>query len=374
MLKTSHAPFGAGESTMSLRPTLRALAALSGVISALACAHCGSNNSELASGQPPENGRQAPDASQKELNDTASDAAPTGAVTLPQAPPALDDGLLLVNATRAFPAFRVCPPDGSTGVLSTSNSKPIPTTLMPRSSLAGVDINGASRIDPQPEFAESDDVVVLIIDDSTKGNSAIESGSCGALACTQTGANCLGSSKLFRVPVRDAKTNASQKGAFASKGRILALRDDGGPLRFEVLTISNEASANASELRVDYRNLSDYKGPVTYLERAGASPKLMQEATPELVKYNRNDYGASQFRTTGYSASLVDIQQASDPRVPIDSFFRSPGSFALILVGTTGDAGPERSLRFLAVPVTAPKVVTITDGGTNDAASDGGTD
>lgn len=355
---------------MSLRPTLRALAALSGVISALACAHCSSNSETVTLGEPAASGQQA-DAAPIELGDqTAVDAGARGA-TAPNAPPKLDDGLLLVNATRTFSAFRVCPATGS-GVASTSLSRPIPTTLMPESSLAGVDINGAARIDPQVEFGNADEVVLLAIDDDTKVKDPLTTASCRALACVQNGGGCLGATKVFRVPVRDPATKAKVAGAFSGRGKVLALRDD-GELRFDVFSIANRPSTNAAQLGVELRNLSDFKGDVTYLSQADAKPVVFQGASASGdVDLTRN-YSVARFTAGQYSATLLDIQQASDPRVPIDTFYKSPGSFALLLLGASAtDASPGRPLRFLAVPVTAPNQKDDVDA--SAVPQDGGTD
>ena len=358
---------------MSLRPTLRALAALSGVISALACAHCGSSNSEAATLAEPAaagSSQKAGDAATDLADETTADTGARGA-TAPNAPPKLDDGLLLVNATRAFSAFRVCPATGS-GLASTSLSRPIPTTLMPESSLAGVDINGAARIDPQVEFGNADEVVLLAIDDDTKVKDPLTTASCRALACVQNGGGCLGAAKVFRVPVRDPATKAKVAGAFSGRGKVLALRDD-GELRFEVFPIANRPSTNAAQLGVELRNLSDFKGDVTYLSQADAKPVVFQGASASGdVDLTRN-YSVARFTAGQYSATLLDIQQASDPRVPIDTFYKSPGSFALLLLGASAtDASPGRPLRFLAVPVTAPNQKDDVDA--SAVPQDGGTD
>ncbi len=351
---------------MNLRPNLRAFLALSGMVAALGSAHCGSASESLATGGgTPTSTSATPPTKEmpQESGDFKAGAdAGTGAANIPPppaTPPVLDDGLLLVNATTTFPAFRVCPPEGE-GKLSTSPTKPVPTSLMPRSSLAGVDINGATRIDPQPEFAAVSDVVVLAIDDTTKQNPALANGTCRALACTLSGGNCMAPTKLFRVPVRDGQ-GAAMPGAFNSRGRILALRETGG-LHFEVLTIQSVSSTGASQLRVDYRNLSTFTGEVRYFREQTGPGEVIPEDGQKLISLNR-DYSIARFTANTHVASLLDIQQDSDPRVPIDSFYLSPGSFALLLVGQVAPTDPDRGLRFLAVPInTRPG---IADAGTD---------
>ena len=353
---------------MNLRPNLRAFLALSGMVAALASAHCGSASESLTTGAGTPASANTP--REKEVPQESADfrngadaGAGASATTSPPpfaTPPAvLEDGLLLVNATTTFPAFRVCPPEGE-GKLSTSPTKPVPTSLMPRSSLAGVDINGATRIDPQPEFAGVSDVVVLAIDDTTKQNPALANGTCRALACTLSGGNCMAPTKLFRVPVRDGQ-GAAVPGAFNSRGRILALRETGG-LHFEVLTIQSLSSTGSSQLRVDYRNLSTFKGEVRYFREQTGPGEVSPENGQKIISLNRN-YSVARFTANTHVASLLDIQQDSDPRVPIDSFYLSPGSFALLLVGQSAPTDPDRGLRFLAVPVsTRPR---IADAGTD---------
>lgn len=353
---------------MTFRPSLHALVAFASITAALASVHCSASATKAE-------GDGSATALPEATNNRAADAASSDQVPPPlnagaaPAPPVLADGLLLVNATRSFPAFRVCLPSGADAV-SLSLSQPIPTELMPQSSLAGVDINGAMRIEPQPEFQGASEVVLLAIDDTTKLVPGIEKGSCRALACAQSGASCLGASKLFRVPVRDATTKAPAPGAFAATGKVLALRDDGGSPHFDVYDIGAIGSANASQLRVEYRNLSNYDGKVQYFREPGSAADEIREGASSIVSVNRK-YDVARFTAGTYGSSLLDIHQASAPRVPIDSFYLAPGSFALLLVGSNqADASPDRGLRFLAIPLTAPKAIETADGGTADAAKD----
>jgi hypothetical protein len=284
-------------------------------------------------------------------NDEAGDFADSGAVTAPTPGEArLDSATLLVNATNRFAAFRICPvspePDA---VFSESTSQPLPTALMPRSNLPGVDINGAARIAVQPEYAGASEVLVFAVDKDTKLNPAIATASCRALACPGPGGDCVGSASLRRVPLVASGGNAS--GALAQGGKIVALRDepDGTNLRFEVISVTNVPSRQASSLLVELRNLSDFKGEITYRKEKSSAPVVVSSGAIIPVGASFVD---SAFSAGTYTSSLATIHQDSDPRVSIESFYASPGSFALLLVGQKA-ATDERSLRFLAVPLTA---------------------
>lgn len=293
---------------------------------------------------------RAPNSDQKpEFADSGAGAA---------APPnTLESGILLVNATRGHSAFRVCPPSGE-DTLSRSPIAPVPTSLMPRSNLAGVDVGGAVALDPVAELDNLDTMLVLRVDSETKERLA-EGLPCSKVACIQSGGKCLGAGKVARVPVLDSSGNRVSS-AFSSPGRILALRDDGPQgLRFEAIPIQSQALSQGKRMAVDYRNLSGFKGAVTFTGPEGKAVSV-EEAKPVTVDIGK-DFTKETFTAGAYQASLFDIHQSSDPRVAIESFYASPGSFALILVGVpTPPAGePERGLRFLAVPVTAPKRVPV---------------
>ena len=152
----------------------------------------------------------------------------------PKPPLPSTPGVFLVNGSASFPAFRVCKVDGQGAVLSTSLAQPIPTAIMPRSSLAAVDVLGAVRISPSAEIGADAEVIVLAIDDTSKSNPLLASGSCIALACPQAGGGCLGAERLRRVPIFDRGTKVAHPGAFSEPGAIVVLRDDARGLRFEV--------------------------------------------------------------------------------------------------------------------------------------------
>ena len=280
----------------------------------------------------------------------ASDFADAGATSAP-GEAFLNSATLLVNATNTFAAFRVCPVSTEPGaVFSESTSLPVPTSLMPRSNLPGVDINGAARIGLQPEYVGASEVLVFAIDKDTKLNPAIGTASCRTLACPGPGGDCVGSTALRRVPLVDA-SGGSAAGALAEGGKIVALRDDpdGKNLRFEVISVTNVSSRQSSSLLVELRNLSDFKGEITYRREKSATPIVVANGSTIPLGPSFVD---SVFTAGTYESSLATIHQDSDPRVSIESFYASPGSFALLLVGQRA-ASNERSLRFLAVPLTA---------------------
>lgn len=297
--------------------------------------------------------------------DEASDFADAGASSAP-GEAFLGSASLLVNATNSFAAFRICPVSNETGaVFSESTSQPLPTTLMPRSNLPGVDINGAARISAQPEYSEASEVLVFAVDKDTKLNPAIGTASCRTLACPGPGGDCVGSAALRRVPLVDP-SGGKATGALAGGGKIIALRDDldGKNLRFEVISVTNVPSRQPSSLLVELRNLSDYKGEIAYRKDKTSAPFVVSDGA--IIPLGPS-YVDSVFTAGAYTSSLATIHQDSDPRVSIESFYASPGSFALLLVGQKA-VTTERSLRFLAVPLTA----VVEDAGAPPPPVDGG--
>lgn len=283
-------------------------------------------------------------------------------------PDSLESGILLVNASDSFPAFRICPvTQGEPGNFSSSANVPIPTKLMPRSNLAGVGVGGAATIDAQRDFAGESEVLLLRIDDTTKNKAEqLATESCRALACTEVGGSCLGAGNVVRVPLVDTDRNAFP-GALASPGKILALRGEGPTLRLEVIPVANVADDRSSgKLTVKLHNLSTYVGPITYTSAEGDTTPL---APSTAIDVGTGDTGfvTAKFTAGGYVATLSDVHQNSDPRTVITDFYSSPGAFALVLVGSEADVGADRKLRFLAVPVTAPKPPPA-DAGDPDAA------
>lgn len=280
----------------------------------------------------------------------------------------LASGILLVNASDSFPAFRICPvTKDETGTFSSSQNVPIPTKLMPRSNLAGVGVGGATTIAAQKDFAGDSDVLLLKIDDVTKNKAEqLATESCRSLACTEVGASCLGAGNVVRVPLVDMDGKAVP-GALATPGKILALRGDATSLRLEVIPVDNDVDDSArSKLTVKFRNISSFVGPVTYTLPTGSATPLTA-STAIVLDPSDSGFVTSKFTAGGYAATLSDVHQNSDPRASITDFYSSPGAFALVLVGSEADVGADRKLRFLAVPVTAPKL-PLADAGAPDSA------
>ena len=276
-------------------------------------------------------------------------------------------GVFLVNGSASFPAFRVCKAVSSAEASSLSLSPPVPTAIMPRSNLAGVDVLGAVRIEPSVELGGESEVVLLMIDDSSKANGTLPTGSCRALACSLSGGACLGAERLRRVSIVDRGTKRLHPGAFAEPGAILVLRDDAGDLRFEVERANAVPPGLEGDLDVDFHNLSnDLQGAATYLNRGGAP-----DGTP-LSPFSTSfqlpsDYTLAKVAFGKHEESLADIHEFSEPRVPMDTYFRAPGAFLLLLVGSPDqDAAPDRKQRFVALPVNGlPDPVVSVDAGTD---------
>jgi len=276
-------------------------------------------------------------------------------------------GVFLVNGSSSFPAFRVCKSDGQGAVLSTSLAQPVPTAIMPRSSLAAVDVLGAVRIEPSAEIGADAEVIVLAIDDTSKSNPQLPTGSCIALACPQAGAACLGAERLRRVAIVDRGTKRPHPGAFAEPGAILVLRDDAGDLRFEVERANAVPPGLEGDLDVDFHNLSnDLQGAATYSNRGGAADQPSSSPIATSFALPKN-YSLATVRFEKHEESLADIHDFSEPRVPIDTYFRAPGAFLLLLVGSPDqDAAPDRKQRFVALPVNGlPDPVVSVDAGTD---------
>ena len=331
----------------------------------LAGLHCGAAssdataNAEVFPGSTPDADRKTEEPPEAGVAPTLGDAAPP--------PDFLESGILLVNASDSFPAFRICPiTKNEIGNFSSSQSVPIPTKLMPRSNLAGVGVGGATTLEAQSDFAGDSEVLLLKIDDTTKNKAdQLATESCRALACTEVGGSCLGAGNVVRVPLVDSARNAVP-GALASPGNILALRGEGSSLRLEVLSVDNFADKSAASLTVKFRNLSSFVGPVTYTSATGSATPLTASTAIDLDPTDTG-FVTSKFTAGGYNATLSDVHQNSDPRAAITDFYSSPGAFALVLVGSEADVGADRKLRFLAVPVTAPKLPPP-DAGNPDSA------
>jgi hypothetical protein len=292
-------------------------------------------------------------------------------------------GIILVNASRSFPAFRLCKGDGESGTLSDSSEQPFPSTRMPSSSLAGVDISGAVRIDPLPYMDTDSSAILFPIDNETKTKPELEAGSCRALVCgTTTGGSCLPLAKLRRVTAY--RNGAPAKSAFSEGGHLLVLRDGpgSGEVRFEVVDAAMEGSIPNDTLRVAYHNFSTYTGPLLFT--GGGKSFEVAKGTPINLPLATGAWGTSELKAGTLTASFVDIHAVSEPTVSLADYYRTPSLFALLLLGDTRpDSGAEpRPLKVLAIPMAPPGIpprpgtddAGPSDAGRRDASSDAGAD
>lgn len=269
---------------------------------------------------------------------------------------AFGSGVVLVNATSAFPAFRVCQLGGTTLM------RPVPTAIMPRSSVAGVDVLQAVRIEPV-DFGEDTSVTLLAIDDASKSNGGLANGSCRALACTQTGGTCLGADHLKTVPIVLRGTATPAKGAFRTAGNILVLKDDGGSLRFEVEKMNDPTSGSGGDLDFDFHNLSTASGNLRY--RADANDPQSDLAGQSSFRLPM-DYAKATLSFAKHDETLEQIHDYSEPRVPIDTFYRLPSGFLVFFLGNPElDASAARGPRFVTIPINA-----LPESGSADAGAD----
>ena len=292
-------------------------------------------------------------------------------------------GIILVNASLRFPAFRLCKGDGESGTLSDSSEQPFPVTRMPSSSLAGVDISGAVRIDPLRYMDTDSSAILFPIDNETKTKPELESGSCRALVCgTTTGGSCLPSAKLRRVTAY--RSGVPAKSAFSEGGHLLVLRDGpgSGEVRFEVVDPGVEGGIANGTLRVAYHNFSTYTGPLLFT--GGGKSFEVSKGTPINLPLAFGAWGTSELKAGTLTSSFVDIHAVSEPSVSLADYYQTPSLFALLLLGDTRpDSGAEpRPLKLLAIPVTPPGIpprpgtddAGPSDAGTPDASSDAGSD
>lgn len=309
-------------------------------------------------------------------------------------PPPTDfsaSGFVLVNASRRVPAFRLCKAAAAPSLASLSLSKPFPTARMPSSSLSGVDILGAVASAPQLELGADSTVLLLPIDEETKKNDKLETGSCRALACDRTGGSCLPPAKLRRVSAYRQGILADS--AFSTPGHLLVLRDadDGSDeVYFDVVDVRPTTEAPlADSLRVELHDFSTFQGAVRF---TGSNTSFEVPnggaATLPLGTGGGNGTWAATTLTAGeLTASLDDIYRVSEATVPIGDYYRTPSVFALLLLGgDRSSAGEKRALKLLAVPMVVPRTSppigdddagavvpgTGPEGGLGDASVDAG--
>lgn len=272
---------------------------------------------------------------------------PRDAGAPPNAPPS---GVVLVNAHDTLPAFRLCPavpsgPDAGASNVSVGNMRPLPTTRMPGSSLAGVDARGAVRLEAPPEF-DGRDFVLLLIDEATKANEGLLSGACASLACA-TGTTCLPAAKRVGVRLRDF-------GLLRKAGTVLAVvggSDD--DVRVEERPVLSAPGLASGALNLQLVNLSDYDGGVTYEALAaqtdGAVAARSTALSPTAVVSVSPASYADRLKAGAHQETLLEVHESSNPSAPVADHFGSPGVYALMLVGSgSQDAG--KALKFLAIP------------------------
>lgn len=269
-------------------------------------------------------------------------------------------GIVLANATRSFAAFRLCKArPGSADTLSVSPARPVPTTLMPRANVSGVDIASAVAVEPLPELDADTEVIVLKIDETTKAEPGLETSACRQLACVQSGGQCLGSERVRRVRVVTRAGEPEIARPFTAQGTLLVLRDDGSDLRLEASRVAFPPPGNVGDLDVVVRDLSlpPEKDPVLRLTPAGKHSTSLDLTNPDWASL-RIAYGA-------HSELLSTIHESSDPRRPLARYFTAEGPYVFLLFDApAGGATPKR---FVAVPLAGfPKEAPNSDAGAED--------
>ncbi len=255
----------------------------------------------------------------------------------PRPPPPPPVGVLLVHAHATLPAFRVCPAaPGATPAapLSADPSAPIPSTLMPRSNLAGVDVQSAVFMAKDPGYDSVRKIVLVLLNEATKGNEGLVSGACSSVACGGTG--CVGSANLRLVDLPD-------EGLFGKDGTILTLTGASDTdLRFTTGKMVASDGGGPGRLSAQLVNESTFRGGVTLRSQGTAVP--VDPGAARSLTYA--DFGAEVVAGT-HRQSLLDLYEGAAPSKPPAAFYAPP--LALVLVGAA--AGP-RPLKFLAVPLT----------------------
>lgn len=270
-------------------------------------------------------------------------------------------GIVLANATRSFAAFRLCKArPGTATALSLSASQPIPTTLMPRANVSGVDVASALAVEPLPELDADTEVIVLKIDETTKAEPGLETSACLQLACVQSGGQCLGPERVRRVQVTTREGEAAIERPFTTPGTLLVLRDDGSGLRLEASRVVPPPPGHVGDLDVAVRDLSlpPEKDPVLRLsEPAGKHPTSLDLTNPDWASL-KIAYGA-------HTELLSTIHESSDPRRPLADYFTAQGPYLFLLFDAP--AGGPTSKRFVAVPMEGfPKAAPNGDAGVTD--------
>lgn len=262
------------------------------------------------------------------------------------APPAPSDerrnSVVVVNASARVPAFRICPAASEDGLLSNSSTRPFPTTRMPGSNIAGLDVGGAVRLDPtSPEVmavSSATSVLLVLVDDDTKFNQRLATGTCAEVACTG-GTGCVGAQKIRRVEVRN--------GSFA-RGNVVVLRDDPKDTFFDVQ--ADPFTASDTGLQFAYRNFSDTREPLAFVLDGKPFP-LAPGATTSVPEPAL----AGSLHVGNLVVPLATLHSDSEPATDPSTFFR--GTLGLFLVGQVAPAEGASAyrLKLVAVPLRAPE-------------------
>lgn len=283
-------------------------------------------------------------------------------------PPSLP--MVLVHASRTFPAFRLCPAGSDPGALvSKAVEPPYPTARMPGSSLAGVDVAGAVALPPL--VGDVSEVVLIPLDADTKSNPLLERGSCRSLVCGGSGGRCIAPFKLRRVSARTPRGEPDPR-AFSRPSTVLVLRDDPstpGAVYFESRPAprGQEETPQQGKVSFLFDNFSDFRETITFAG-GGGSQALTSGSE---ISARGPAWEATTFKAGSFEASLVDVHRASDVGTDISAFYSRPAYYGLFLLGLTTPPVDEegRALRLVAVPL-VPASSAIPDAGIDDAGLD----
>jgi hypothetical protein len=330
-----------------MSPSLRRLATLLSLLLVPAALHCGQTDESTAFATDERGGPTGPTPS--------ASATATGSVAVPAPGPpnggGVEDagleqdagpppaGVLLVHAHATLPALRICPAaPGATPAapLSTARFAPLPSTLMPHSSLAGVDAQGAVFMAPDPGYAAVRRVVLVLLNESTKANASLATGACSALACLDA-SPCVGAANLRLVDLPD-------EGLFAKDGTVLTLTGTSDSVvAFTNSRLKAAPASRPGRLSAQLLNASTYTGAVQLRSEATVSQVV---ELPASLPYT--DYGA-RLEAGAHQETLLQVFENAGSTGSTAAFFEG-APHALVLVGSPATGAP-RSLKFLSIPL-----------------------
>ncbi len=249
-------------------------------------------------------------------------------------------GVLLVHAHATLPAFRICPAaPGATAAApeSIGVASPVPTTLMPRSSLAGVDAQGAVFLAPNADYAAVRTVVLVLLNENTKANASLATGSCSTVACAGA-LPCVGARNLRLVDLPD-------EGLLAKAGTVLTLTGaSDGAVTFTTGRLRAAPASGPGRLSAQLLNVSAYTGGVQL--RSGATATPVPPDRPASLPYT--DFGA-RLEAGAHRESLLQVFEGAGAEGSPAAFFEG-ASHAIVLVGSPATNAP-RPLKFLSIPL-----------------------